>query len=500
MNNNTIRLNKFNKFGGSKKKKGGMPKTNDTGKGKKGKNYQGIDMTVSGNAIIPAPPSYPKPSNQRRRKLKQDSENQTYAKLLKGSSVIISTQEEPHEHKTTRSISLIDTSESEKSNFIEELLKKNTNYFDVNSVYAFSSICPKKDGTPQKRLLYLAIACLNILDGDPFKNYGYERINPNQRKEYKELINFMQGIKEDENEVADSDDASRGWWGKTANIKYLTSLNNLVNLIIDRNSSQKNKSWSEDMYKKIICSFQLIIDVKSISDNSQVGQLVNFIPNLISPGGHNTENANISNIIKRDAKIGFDSADKICIGTSAILVDALPFPVTTMCPRKCSMGGRNIQNIIIQKGIIAALAITINILWNEEGISARDASDLLSNYYDFNNEHIIEFINNLLKIITVFKENHIKSNFRNFNMNDLYNYGFKIKLRWEEDELVSSSIFLNYENDWVFNNLSELTKNIKNLLNNNLEFLTTARDNLFKKKQYGLLLYGYTIYQMTFLN
>jgi len=489
MNNNTIRLNKFNKFSGSKKKKGGMPKTNDTGKGKKGKNSQGTNFGVSGNAIIPAPapPSSQKPSNvsnNRRRSQSGTLDNQSSAKLSKASEGAVITKDEPDEDKTTRSISLIDTSENDNSNFIEKLLEKNTNYFDANSVYAFSSICPKKDGTPQKRLLYLAIACLNILDGYPFKNYGYKQINPNQRKEYKELINFMQGIKEDENEVADSDDASRGWWGKTANIKYLISLNNLVNLIIHRNSSQINNSWSEDMYKKIICSFQLIIIVKSISDTSQFGQLVNFIPNLISRSEHSTENANISNIIKRDAKIGFDSADKICIGTSAILVDALPFPVTTMCPRKCSMGGRNIQNIVIQKGIIAALAITINILWNEERISASDASELLSNYYDCNNEDIIKFINNLLEIITDFKENHIKSKFQNFKMNDLYNYGFKIKLRWEEDEVVSNSIFLNYETDYVFKKLSDLTKNIKNLLNNNnLDFLARARDNLFTNKK-----------------
>jgi hypothetical protein len=516
--NNTLRMNKFNKFGGSKKKKGG------TGKGLPGKkknkvipnsdtNSDVTNLKIQGNSVSnkAIPPSSAKPSNNSshirtntfkitgtpvpsghfQSDLPEAGPPATKKSKTPKGSVI--TQTQYNEPKTKRTISLFDTNGSE--NFIEKLLIKNNNYFN-DSFYNFSFKCDKKDGTPQKRLLYLAIACLNILDGFPFVNYGYKKITEKKRKEYQELINFMNNIKEDENnikedennikedenEVANSDDARRGWWD--SNVDHRDSLNELVNTIVIPIEQNKSSNWQPDLYNKIICSFQLIILVKSISDTSQFGQLVNFIPNLISPREHNTENANISNIIKRDAKIGFDSADKICIGTSAILVDALPFPVTTMCPRKCSMGGRNIQNIIIQKGIIAALAITINILWNEERISASDASELLSNYYDFNNEDIIKFINNLLKIITDFKENHIKSKFQNFKMNDLYNYGFKIKLRWEEDEVVSNSIFLNYETDYVFKKLSDLTKNIKNLLNNNtLDFLATARDKLFTKKK-----------------
>lgn len=480
--NNTIRINKLNKWDRSKKKKGGMPRNN--------KKKKIIKNSIILNSVDSNPEVQGISLSSNFEKRVNPSEEYigdlSPAKTSKGQEGKFITQDQPHENKTTRSISLIDTSENDNSNFIETLLIKNTNYFDNNSVYTFSSICPKKDGTPQKRLLYLAIACLNILDGTPFKNYGYNIIGHNQREKYKILINFMRGIKEDENEVEDSNDSSRGWWGKFVNKQYLDSFNELVNLIIDKNSLQKNNNnnWSESIYLKIISSFELIILVKSISDTSQFGQLINFIPNLISPREQSIESPNISNIIKSDAKIGFDSADKICIGTSALLVNALPFPVTIMCPRKSSMGSKNIQNIIIQKGIIAALAITINILWNEENDSIDDATNLLLQFYDFENNEINQFIINLMKIISDFKSSHSLSDFRSQNMNQLYNYGFTQKNKLEIDELISKTIFLNYETDYVFRNLSALTKQINNLLDiNNLKFLETARDNLFTKKQ-----------------
>lgn len=482
--NNTIRINKLNKWDRSKKKKGGMPRNNKKKKNKNPIILNSVDSNPEVQGISLS-------SNSEKRVNKNPSEEYigdlSPAKTSKGQEGKFITQDQPHENKTTRSISLIDMSENDNSNFIETLLIKNTNYFDNNTVYTYSSICPKKDGTPQKRLLYLAIACLNILDGTPFKNYGYNIIKPIQREKYKNLINFMRGIKEDENVVEDSNDSSRGWWGKFGNKQYLDSFNELVNLIIDKNSLQKNNNnnWSESIYLKIISSFELIILVKSISDTSQFGQLINFIPNLISPREQSIESPNISNIIKSDAKIGFDSADKICIGTSAILVNELPFPVTTMCPRKSSMGSKNIQNIIIQKGIIAALAITINILWNEENEPIDDATNLLLQFYDFeNNNEINQFIINLMKIISDFKSSHSLSDFRSQNMNQLYNYGFTQKNKLEIDELISKTIFLNYETDYVFRNLSALTKQINNLLDiNNLKFLETARDNLFTQKQ-----------------
>ena len=206
--NNTIRINKLNKWDRSKKKKGGMPRN------KKKKNI--IKNSVDSNPEVQGI-SLSSNFEKRVNPSEEYIGDLSPAKTSKGQEGKFITQDQPHENKTTRSISLIDTSENDNSNFIENLLIKNTNYFDNNTVYTFSSICPKKDGTPQKRLLYLAIACLNILDGTPFKNYGYKIISPNQREKYKNLINFMRGIKEDENEVEDSNDSSRGWWGKFDN-------------------------------------------------------------------------------------------------------------------------------------------------------------------------------------------------------------------------------------------------------------------------------------------
>ena len=490
--NKTLKNYKFNNLAGTKRKKGGMGKDN------KKKNNKGENLNVTGKSIFfPKPPSQEeKPSssssnqNPKIRKFFPQYNNQSSSKVSKSDdSVKVITQEQPHENKTTRSISLFDSSENEQSNFIETLLVKNTNYFDDNNVYPFASKCPKKDGTPQKRLIYLAIACLNIIDGDgkPFKSYGYKQIT-NKREEYKGLIDFMIGNSKDGNdeniEVDNVGDASRGWWGKTNYKNYLRSLNELVNTIVNPIPNQKDNNWHQELYNKIICSLQLIVIVKSISDTSQFGQLVNYIPKLISRTDIHTEEANVSNIITRDAKIGFDSADKICIATSSLLVNSLPFPVETMCPRKSSMGGKNIQNIIIQKGIIASLANTINLLWNEANLSLDELSVQLSILYDVNDKQTGDFFCKILDIIINFKKTHSLSNMNKLDMNQLYDFGFSQKLKLEQGE-VSETMYLNYETDFVFKNLSELTKSFKNLINdeNNLNILIGARDKLFEDKK-----------------
>lgn len=502
--NNTIRINKFNKLGGSRKLKAGAPKPKPKsipGIGNQDKVKQESLMTteddekknqnirVDGKSLNQPPNTKSEQTSYltKVRKVAQKSDNASSLKLIKTEEGPVAAPQQPFEPKTTRSISLFDSSENEQSNFIETLLVKNTNYFNKGDFYNFSFICPKENGTPQKRLIYLAIACLNILDGSSprFQNYGYNQINIDKRQKYKVLINFMIGIEEDVNiDVDNIGDASRGWWGKTIYNTYLGSLNELVNTIVDAKQNDINNKWQPELYNKIICSLQFIVIVKSISDTSQFGQIINFIPKLISRKTPNIiQNASISNIIKRDAKIGFDSADKICIATSSLLVDSLPFPVETMCPRKSSMGGKNIQNIIIQKGIIASLAITINLLWNESNLSLDELSNQLSILYDVNDKQTGDFFCNILNIIINFKMNHSISNMRNLNMNLLYDYGFSQKLKLEHKES-SETIFLDYENDLVFKNLSDLTIGFKKFIddNNNLQILENARDKLFANK------------------
>ena len=115
----------------------------------------------------------------------------------------------------------------------------------------------------------------------------------------------------------------------------------------------------------IIASLWSIIMVKSMSDISQMGQLINYIGTLILDQTPIELTNTIFDNIQKDAKVGFVSSDKICAGVSSLLIRSVPFLLQTLCTRKSAVGHKTTQNILVLKGEIAGLALCLN-LFNQE--------------------------------------------------------------------------------------------------------------------------------------
>uniref|UniRef100_A0A6C0DL97 Uncharacterized protein n=1 Tax=viral metagenome TaxID=1070528 RepID=A0A6C0DL97_9ZZZZ len=314
----------------------------------------------------------------------------------------------------------------------------------LKNPYSFD--CPKTDGTPQKRLLYLAKACIEIINN---KIYTYKAFSKDENTSNEQLIRFMEGQKEDET-------AERNWWsGESPNKGYL---NNLINKVLI-----KPQNLDDPTYESIIISLQLIILGKSYSDISQMGQLINYIRQLITTGG--TSMGSIFNIINNDAKVAFISSDKICAGVSSLIIDYLPFPFETLCTRKSSQGHKNVQNIIVQKGVIATLSVLLGLIE-----TSTDLNEIKSIFTDDN--MIGQLLTSYKKYLTTLK------GVTTIDME--YNNLYDLRKKIEKDE----TPFLVYNSNQKLINLSMFIDEIKNVISTeeNLSKLLECRNTLFGKK------------------
>ena len=324
---------------------------------------------------------------------------------------------------------------NDQKNEVEDFLK---------SPYSFK--CPKSDGTPQKRLLYLAKACLEIINN---KQYTYKPPTKPEIAQYSQLIQFMEGQKEDET-------AERNWWsGASDNKEYL---NNLIDKVLT-----KPQKLDHTTYDSIIISLQLIILGKSYSDISQMGQLINYIRNLITTG--RITMGSIFNIINNDAKVAFISSDKICAGVSSLIIDKLPFLFETLCTRKSSQGHKNVQNIIVQKGVIATLSVILGLI------------ETSTDFYEI--KDIFEDDNVIRQLLSIYKK--YLTSLKGVTTIDMeYNNLYDLRKKIEKDE----NAFLIYQSNSKLINLSTFINEIKGVISSheNLSKLLECRDKLFGKK------------------
>jgi hypothetical protein len=333
--NNTIKINNFSKLNISKKKKGGMGR----GKGK-GKSATSKVTSATGTNVLERALG--------EKGLRPESDEQSSFPVSKKPSIEFSSD-------AYRTISVVQTSLAQQENVIEKLLEGN----NLN----LSATCPKQDGTPGKRLLFLAIACKQIL-------IKYKKIQETTfNKNYGQLISFMSGISEDTTEFEEGDN-SRGWWVGKKNLELKESLLTLVRVTIEYLETSTN---GKEFEIENICALMLNILVKSDSDVGQEVDIINSIPKL--PGfGVSSSTQSVFDIINKDSKVVFVSSDKICAGVSSLVIDELAFPFEVLCTRKSSYGNKNIQNIIVQKGIIASLAVCLNLL--ETAITPEEVLDI----------------------------------------------------------------------------------------------------------------------------
>jgi hypothetical protein len=335
--NNTLKMNKFNTFGGSKKNKGGMGRgRGESGRGR-GESGRGRGESGRGESGRGFEKGVITSVSERTSGEKSPREEQLSLPKSKKPSIEFSSD-------AYRTISVVPTSLAEKVNVIEKLLEGNN--LNLNAT------CPKQDGTPGKRLLFLAILCKQILI--KYKKVQEKTFN----QTYGGLISFMSGISDDTTEFEQGDN-SRGWWGGIKNIELKNSLLDLVRETIKYLETSKN---GKEFEIENICALMLNILVKSDSDVGQEVDIINSIPNLPGFGQLSSSTQTVFDKINKDSKVVFVSSDKICAGVSSLIIDELAFPFEVLCTRKSSYGSKNIQNIIVQKGIIASLAVCLNLL------------------------------------------------------------------------------------------------------------------------------------------
>jgi hypothetical protein len=366
--NNTIKINNFSKLNTSKKKKlkGGMGKGRGRGaqgRGPQGRGTQGRGAQGRGAQGIGTQGRGPEAIAEQENNLslmspqgKKRPPTNPLDNVLKAASprVDISTESTAY-----RSIYVFNKNlpENDQTNEVEKLLPD-------------SYKCPKKAGTPGKRLLYLVNACENLLkefklEGEFYNNFlPRKNVSQNDFLDAKTTLSNVKNEEVEEEELEEeekkSGKESRGWWVSNSNKK--TALCALVDFILDEILVKKVKD--PPTQASIIASLWSIIMVKSISDISQKGQLLNYIVN--SPDEPSSDQTGtIYDTINKDIKSAFVSSDKICAGVSSILIRSVPFLSLTLCTRKSSVGHKTTQNILVLKGEIAALMVCLKVLNTE---------------------------------------------------------------------------------------------------------------------------------------
>jgi len=274
----------------------------------------------------------------------------------------------------------------------------------------------KSDGTPQKRLYYLAIACCRLLDIINIQS---------KNNNFRELLDFMGGLSETDEDTDEfnSSASGRGWWSKTKNSVHKLNLEKLVLDTINtikQISEKKNKQPTDGDYAKLYtCSLWSIILGKSASDVLQLFAAItelhtikmsnkldstntkSFCSEEVSSG--NATGADKKNIAKNalcnTPNLVFVSSDLICAGLSSTILKDLAIPVAVVCPKK-SPGGKTLQSVICQNAFISTISVILSLADN--GPPLNDSSIL--SFFDPSTDakgtaDILIYINNKLKIL-----------------------------------------------------------------------------------------------------
>ena len=361
---------------------------------------------------------------------------------------------------------------------------------------------PKKAGTPQARIVALMKACKNIIlrYGNP--NYKTQRnpepignkttltvdksgeirgrIDPLKiNKGILTTLTFTQFMelfgkeeKDDEGSTegtreGEEGDTSgeRGWWNKRDYAGVKNFLNELVNTVI--NEIVFKKIQDPRTQAELIAGLWSIIMVKSISDISQCGELVNNLTHIKDKlPVETTHTGTIYDQINIQAKAAFVSSDKICAGVSSIILNKLKIPFETLCTRKSSRGAKTIQNVICQRADIAALAIIFT-LFNKSN------TERIGPIYIFKiigeSEDIIDLVKRLFTEY-LFYNNELRGTTLQREYDDLY-----AKRRAEK----TVSIYF----DLRFSRLSAFISNIYDIVKEYTQLLTQIGKKLMSEKR-----------------
>jgi hypothetical protein len=225
-----------------------------------------------------------------------------------------------------------------------ELLENGTN---IIGDFLDKSIFTKDEGTPQKRIYYLFRQILYINENYKIIPLSSSFYN-NDITEINKLILELSSVKRE---------ALPNFIDKNIQL-----INTFINLFLSSIHQKKDLS----LKIKTVISLWISILVKSISDVSLCGSLVNLIPKIYAKIGKHLRTIFELNENRKDPKIILEgninlvyfSSDTITGSGSTNIVKLLKYPIQILYSTKRS--GITTQTIILQKNIISILSIILS--------------------------------------------------------------------------------------------------------------------------------------------
>lgn len=260
--------------------------------------------------------------------------------------------------------------------------------FGVNTTFT------REQGTPQKRLHDLLDACKTIVanNGTIFKG--------------KITTLNVQGLI-DELEIAGREEMFKSAADKDLFCQYIDLF--ITSLRSTPDQITKNK---------ILITVWSLVLVKSISDISQCGSLINDIPKLYPDNSiPNIPKNGVLSVLNSNKNVTFVSSDKICAALSSNILKLIDYPIQTLCSRKT---GTTTQTMIIQKCEVSALSLVLSVVGDEEK-SGRLIRDII--YYDssdVNEEEVVNMVTSIHSYVTEYYTSILGNYFSDGNPNIKY--------------------------------------------------------------------------------
>jgi hypothetical protein len=268
---------------------------------------------------------------------------------------------------------------------------------DPQEIISTPAFIPLDEGTPQKRLASLLELCVNLQKN--VTSLTNKKLNSLMKNVYSASVDLIKSIRE----------SSRAeiFKNETEKNNFTEYIQTFINTLNSKPDAFKNPHIIE-LWCQIL--------IKSLSDISQFGCLLNNIPSIYTKTSKrfyssqdisdikNSEIdivAKVMKILNSNINIVFVSSDKIAAGLSTNISKLIDYPIQTLCSRKT---GVTTQTIIVQKSAISALAVILSYI-NDPTITLKLCEDIYiyqtekKNLGSQNGENITNFIIDINNII-----------------------------------------------------------------------------------------------------
>ena len=307
---------------------------------------------------------------------------------------------------------VLDTTNIGQSKITRELQLTGENGFNEITIFLEEPVeFDKNEGTPQKRIYFLFKQCKHIFLYS--EKWNEQKFN-NDFPEYDSFMNELNPIEDPKKKAVKRQDLP----GLISEYND-TNNNNFIDRFISKLISLVD-SLKSPVSNKIFISLWISILVKSISDVSLCGSLVNLIPNIYKVIGGKLrplqDIANIKNsrdlqhhkkvemILKGNLNLTYFSSDTITGSGATNIVKLLKYPIQILYSTKRS--GITTQTIILQKNVISTLSIILSYIGNgpDKFVELRQKLN--------NDNGVTTFLTEITKYFFLFYEN-LKPDFLN---------------------------------------------------------------------------------------